>query len=274
MLLANLLFSFVDASTKWLLASGLVALQLAFMRYFVHFAITVVDSRRAVNRGRKLTWRTQGLVLLRALCLVSSTGANFIALGHLPLAVSSAILFLSPVIVCLFSAVVLREEVRRAHWWAIAIGFAGVLVMIRPFDGTVNWYAVLMLWPATGMAVYALLTRRLVKEVPPGMMQLYTGALGSAALLPFAMVAWHWPTGALNWALFFGIGAFAWAGHEALTRAHAYATANTLMPFGYSFVIYLSIAGWLIFGDVPDLMTLVGSLAIMASGLTIWKLNR
>lgn len=274
MLLANLLFAFVDTSTKWLLASGFVALQLAFMRYLVHFAITLVDVRRRANRNATLSWKTRGLVFVRAFCLISSTVANFIALRHLPLAVSSAILFVAPVIVCLLSALVLRERVKLGHWLAIVCGFSGVIVMIRPFDGTINLYAVLMLYPATGMAIYALLTRKLAHSVRPSTMQFYTGALGSAVLLPFAILNWQWPTDPLNWVLFIMIGAFAWAGHEAMTRAHSYTTANVLMPFGYSFVIYLSFASWLVFDEAPDLTTILGSSMIVASGFAIWHLNR
>lgn len=273
MLLANLLFSFVDTATKWLLGSGLAVLQLAFMRYASHFAITAIDLRRTPV-PRLSTWRLRGLVWLRAFCLISATCVNFLALGMLPLAVTSAILFLAPVLVCLFAGVILGERVGPWHWGAIFLGFLGVLIVVDPFGEGVNLYAFLMLYPATGMAFYSILTRLLADQVRPSIMQFATGALGTAVLLPFGLLAWVPPETALQWVLLIGIGVFAWAGHEAMTRAHAHADASVLMPFGYSFVIYLSLAGWLVFDEVPGPATLIGSCVICVAGLMIWRLNR
>jgi drug/metabolite transporter (DMT)-like permease len=270
MLVANLLFSFVDTSTKWLLGAGLAAFQLAFARYFVHFLITAVDTRRAGHRHEVLTGRQTVLVGLRAFCLVSATVANFFALGHLSLAVTSSLLFLSPVLVCLFSGVVLQERVTTAQWMFICIGFGGVLLVVQPFGVGINWYALLMLYPAAGMAFYSILTRKLAGQVSAARMQLVTGALGSVVLALPAIWVWQMPEGFVGWTLFLLIGAFAWAGHEAMTRAHFQADASLLMPFGYSFVIYLSVASWLVFNDVPDGLTLAGCLTVVLSGLGLW----
>lgn len=274
MLLANLFFAFVDTSTKWLISVGFLALQLAFIRYLMHFVITVVDMRRNKLSEAPLTGRQKVIIVIRAFCIISGTVANFIALGHLPLAVSSAILYLSPVLVCLISGLFLSERLKFTHWLAILAGFAGVLIVIRPFGEDVNWYAALMLYPATVFALYAILTRQLAGQVSPARMQFATGALGTLVLFPVALFNWHTPQSLLEWALYLAIGALAWAGHEALTRAHAYAPASTLMPFGYSFVIYLTIAGWLVFGHVPDGPSVLGAFIISCAGLAIWKINR
>jgi drug/metabolite transporter (DMT)-like permease len=71
-----------------------------------------------------------------------------------------------------------------------------------------------------------------------------------------------------------GIGIFAWAGHELLTRAHGFAPASTLMPFGYSFIIYLTIWSMLIFGHVPDTWTILGAAIIIVSSMIIWARER
>ncbi|MCH2077261.1 MAG: DMT family transporter [Rhodobacteraceae bacterium] len=270
-LLANLLFAFVDTSTKWLSGAGLAVLQLAFMRYAVHLAITGVDIGRVPCAS--LPWRTHALVGFRAFCLISATVVNFHALGQLPLSVTAAILYLAPVITCLLGWLILGERIGIGHLGAIIFGFAGVLIIVRPFDDDVNLYALLMLYPATAMSLYAVLTRMLTGQVRPGLMQFYTGVLGTAVLAPAGYIFWENPETTLGWILLFAIGAFAWAGHEALTRAHAYAGASTLMPFGYSFVIYLSLAGWIVFGNVPDLATIIGAFVICAAGLIIWRLR-
>ena len=137
-----------------------------------------------------------------------------------------------------------------------------------------NWYAVLMLYPAIGMALYQVLSRKLAPVVRPGVLQFYTGALGTFALAPFGLWFWDSPSTAYEWTLLFGIGAFAWAGHEALTRAHSHAEASLLAPFGYSFVVYLTLAGLIFFADPPETSTLVGATLIVAAGLYIWNVDR
>lgn len=271
MLVANLLFSVVDTSTKWLIAGGLVAIQMAFMRYAIHFAITLVDSGARLRGRRAISTRTRALIVLRAFCLISGTSVNFIALGHLPLSVSSAILYLSPVFICLFARPILGEIISVHHWIGIGFGFLGVLLILVPWGEPFNWYAVLMLYPAGVFALYQVLTRKLSGAVPPSTLQFYTGLLGTVVLLPFAYFAWVTPTSPLQWGLLLSIGAFAWLGHEILTRAHAFSKASTLAPFGYSFVIYLSIAGMLVFNEVPQVNVVIGALVIISSGLYVWR---
>ena len=269
MLLANLLFAFVDTSTKWLLATGLVVIQLAFMRYAVHFGFTLV-LRGLSKAPPALAAKTHGLVLFRAFLLVSATVVNFTALGHLPLSITSAILFFSPVFVCLFAQPMLGERITPHQWGGVVTGFVGVLLIVWPFDATINWYAVLMLYPAAALAMYQVMTRMLAGVVEANVLQLYTGGLGTIVLLPFALLAWQAPASPMAWTLLFAIGAFAWAGHEALTRAHAYAAASTLAPFGYSFVIYLSLAGWYFFSEIPAMNVVLGTAFIFGAGALLW----
>lgn len=271
---ANLLFSAVDTSTKWLLGAGLVVFQLAFMRYAVHFAITLVER---VLRGKptaSLPRSVRGLMVLRSFCLVSATLANFVALGHLSLAVTSALLYTSPLFICVFARVILGEAIRPAHLVSIALGLVGALIILWPFGEPLNWYAVLMLYPAMGMALYQVLSRKLAPHVTPAVLQFYTGAMGTVALLPFAALSWQMPSTGTEWGLLIAIGAFAWAGHEALTRAHAYAPASTLAPFGYSFVFYVTFAGIIVFSYIPTLSTLIGAGLIILGGLYIWAADR
>lgn len=272
-LLANLLFSFVDTSTKLLIGFGLVVFQLAFMRYAVHFAISAAERILRGSPPGTLPAPVIKIALLRSFCLVSATLANFVALGHLPLSVTSALLYLSPLFVCLFARAVLDEEITGAHWISIAMGLAGALLILWPFGEPINWYAVLMLYPAMAMALYQVLTRKLSGQVRPGTLQLYTGVMGTVALAPFAALTWVTPDRPIAWVLLFAIGVFAWAGHEALTRAHDHAPASILAPFGYSFVIFLTLAGIVVFGDVPSPSVLVGASLIVGGGLYVWRRN-
>lgn len=271
MLLANLLFSFVDTSTKWLIGTGLVAVQLAFMRYAVQFALTIVEQGWRFKSRPVLSWRLRGVVSLRAFCLVSATLVNFIAIGHLPLSITSAILFLAPVFVCLFAGPMLGEDISTRHWIGVAFGFLGVLIILWPFGKPISWYAVLMIYPATAIGLYQVLTRKLSGIVSSDVLQLYTGGLGTLVLLPVALFAWVSPSTWLAWVLMLAIGGFAWAGHQALINAHDYAAASTLAPIGYSFVIYLTLAGWLIFDEIPTVNVAVGALMIFGAAMFAWR---
>lgn len=270
MLLAYFFFAMIDTSVKWLVLAGLHAFQLSFMRYAGHFAISLI----AIGRGGVSIERFQtaraGVVLLRSALLVSSTLFNFIALNYLSLTVTSAIMFSAPIIVCALSVPLLGEKVGPWRWFAIALGFSGVLVVMRPFGDGFHWAEILSAYNAFALALYSILTRQLSGVVAAETMQFYTGALGTIVLLPFAIMTWSMPASTLDWSLMILLGVWGWCGHELLTRAHGFAPANTLMPFTYSFMIYLTIASFLVFSNIPDKWTILGAMIVVVSGLIIW----
>ncbi|ABG30368.1 EamA/RhaT family transporter [Roseobacter denitrificans] len=271
MLVAWYFFAMVDVSAKWLALAGYPAFQLVFMRYAGHLVISVgmiAKDGMALDRFRTdHIW----LVLSRALLLISATLGNFYALSYLPLTIISAIMFSSPIIVCFLSMTILKEQIGPWRWGAILLGFAGVLIVIRPFGETFHPAMILPLYNATALALYSLMTRRLAGIVATETQQLYLGALGTMLTLPFALWFWIPPQSLLDTALLVGLGVMGWGGHQLLTNAHRFAPANTLMPYTYSFMIYIAAFSWLIFGDVPDFWVVVGALVIVASGLVIWK---
>lgn len=271
MLAAWGLFSLVDTSAKWLGLAGMAAFQLAFMRYAGHFAMSLAMlARGGLTRARLQTDHPWQLIS-RSFLLVSATLSNFYALQFLPLAVVSAIIFSSPVIVCFLSVTVLREKVGLWRWFAILLGFIGVLIVVRPFGVAFHPAMLLILYNATALALYAIMTRQLAGKVATDTMQFYMGAVGMIVLLPGAIWTWQGPQNATELALLLSIGPLAWAGHQMLIRAHHFGTANQLMPFTYSFLIYMALLGYLVFGAAPDRGALMGALVIMGAGLIIWK---
>ncbi len=271
MLMAWLFFSLVDLGAKWLALAGVPAFQLAFMRYAGHFVISVgVIAKGGIEAGRFKTdhpWQ----VISRALLLISATVFNFYALRFLPLTVVSAIMFSSPVIVCFLSVFVLKESVGPWRWAAIILGFLGVLVVVRPFGSAFHPTMLLIVYNATALALYSIMTRRLSGVVAVDTMQFYLGLTGTVVLLPFAIWFWVQPENTWSLIVLIGLGVFGWCGHQLLTNAHRFGTANQLMPFTYSFLIYVAIWGYLFFDTVPDAFTLAGAALIMAAGLIIWK---
>lgn len=264
-------FTVTDTSVKYLAVLSFPAIQLAFMRYFPHFIIStiVLWQRKAPIRTPRL-----GICLLRGALLASATVCNFVTLAYLPLSITGAIMFASPIILCALSWPLLGERVGPWRWLAIMLGFIGVLVVIRPFGETVHWIAILNVYNATALALYSVLTRKIAGEVAPETMQFWMGIVGVVAFLPGAIWFWVDPGPLLHWVLMIVAGVAAWTGHEFFSRAHSYAPANTLMPYTYSFLLYLALASYLVFGEVPDGWTLVGSAIIMLSGLIIWHRTR
>lgn len=271
MLAAWLLFSLVDTGAKWLAVAGIPAFQLAFMRYAGHFVISIgVVAKGGWSVDRFKTdhlWQ----VVSRAVLLVTATLSNFYALHFLPLTVASAIMFSSPVIVCFLSISILGEKVGPWRWGAILLGFIGVLIVVRPFGTAFHPAMLLIIYNATALAFYSIMTRKLSGIVAVDTMQFYLGLVGTSIMAPFAI--WAWVAPASGWAMtvLLGLGVMGWAGHQFLTNAHRFGSANQLMPFTYSFLIYVAIWGYLLFGTVPDFWTLIGAFVIMLAGLIIWK---
>ena len=270
MLGAYFLFSFLDLSVKWLLLAGFHSFQMAFMRYFGNFVVALVLVIKQGNARAVLMTDHLGAILFRSSMLISATVLNFVALTYLQVTTTSAILFSAPIIVCLLSMPMLGERVGPWRWFAIGLGFSGVLIVIRPFGEAFHWAMLLSVWNAFAMALYSILTRRLSASVASNTLQFYMGGLGSLALAPFAIGYWVMPDTPLPYVLLAMLGVWGYAGHELLTHAHRLAPANVVMPYTYSFMIYLTIGSYLIFAHVPDGMTVIGALVIVVSGLLIW----
>ncbi|WP_171128558.1 MULTISPECIES: DMT family transporter [unclassified Ruegeria] len=271
MLLAWLAFSIVDLGAKWLAVAGIPAFQLAFMRYAGHFVISLGVVAKGGLGLRRFQTDHPWQVISRALLLVSATVFNFYVLQFLSLAVVSAIMFSSPVIVCFLTVFVLKEKVGPWRIGAIILGFLGVLIILRPFGTVFHPAMLLIVYNATALALYSIMTRKLSGVVAVDTMQFYLGLTGTVVLLPFALWFWVQPDNIGGVLILIALGVFGWVGHQLLTNAHRFGTANQLMPFTYSYLIYMAIWGYLVFGTVPDARTLTGAALIMSAGLIIWK---
>jgi len=271
MLVAWFIFSFVDTGAKWLAVAGIPAFQLAFMRYAGHFGISIAMIARGGITADRFKTDHLWAVVSRAILLVTATLSNFYALQFLPLTVVSAIVFSSPVIVCFLSIYMLGERVGPWRWCAILLGFIGVLIVVRPFGTTFHPAVLMIVYNATALAFYSMMTRKLSGIVAVETMQFYMGLVGTLLMLPFAIWTWVQPETSFGMLVLIALGIFGWAGHQLLTNAHRFGTANQLMPFTYSFLIYVAMWGYLFFGTIPDFWTMIGAIVIMCAGLIIWK---
>ncbi len=272
MVLAVTGFAGIDTSAKWLIEDGMPTAQVVFVRYAMHLVIVValaLASGDAVQRTGN-----PGAIVLRGLVLLGSTILNFWALGFLPLTMTAAILFSVPLWVCLLSIPLLGEQVGPRRWAAILVGFGGILVVTRPWSGTVHWAAVLSLGASLCGALYAILTRRLAGRDSTATQQFYAALVATLGTAPVAFSDWAWPGGAAGWIAFFAVGGFGWLSHQLMIVAHRYAPASTLAPFSYTQIVAMAASSWLIFAQPPDGWVIAGAAIVVASGLYIWLRER
>lgn len=271
MLAAMASFTVLDTAAKYVTQHMPTAVAV-FFRYF----IALLFSALVVWKGGGVPLlRTRHVYLqaLRGFFLLASTMLNFVAMSYLQLAQTAAISFTIPLWVCALSGPLLGEVVGLRRWLAVAAGFAGVLVIMRPGTGSFHWAMLLSLGTALMGALYNLTTRKVGGADKAETSLFYVGLFGSlGAALP-ALVHWQMPQG-WQWLPLVIMGVAGTAGHLMLIQAHRLAPASALAPFVYTQMIWMIIAGYLVFNNVPDLWTLVGAAIVVASGIYVFARER
>ncbi|MEM8877565.1 MAG: DMT family transporter [Pseudomonadota bacterium] len=265
MCLAIFFFSLLDANVKWLTATFATA-QIVFMRFLVHWLLTFVMV--PPTRLPEL-WRTKrlGLQLLRASLLVATTTFNFLAVRYLQLSETVSIFFAGPLIVALLAGPILGEWVGPRRLIAILIGFCGVLVVMRPGLGGLPWQVIYSVGAVSTYALLAIVTRIIAPTEHSHTAHFYTGLLGSALFLPLAWQSWITPPDMITAAFLCTTGLFGLIGHQFMIAGHARAPAPVLAPFTYTGLLWMTAFGFMLFGDIPTLWTMLGASIVIASGL-------
>ena len=261
---AVFMFSAMDTLAKHMLKSYPMS-ALMWARYMVHILVMAV--LLGPRMGMRLL-RTSHLWLqmLRGVLLLASTIFFYFALRYLPLAEAAAISFVGPVLTALLSGPMLGDKVSRQQWFAVLLGFTGVLIIMRPGGGVVSLAAVFPLATAVLFSVYQIVTRRLSGREHPYTTLFYTAVVG--AVITSIAVPLHWVTPTLVQAGFIVcIGLLGGLGHLLLIRAMEHTSPSTLAPFVYSQLIWSTLLAYLAFGDFPEPMTLFGMVVVVAAGL-------
>ena len=270
--LCYMLFTVLDGSAKWLVAS-VPLIVVVWLRFAIH--VLVAGAVLLPIRGKSL-FATDHLRwhLTRAVMFVAMTGINFWALQYLQLTVTASIYFIVPILIALIGSQMLGEKLDAGRWAAIIAGFAGVLIIVRP--GSAEFHPAMLLSLANALlyAIFQLMTRRLAAYDSPETIQ-FLPAVGATILLaPVAVVGWESPDGWLEWGVLCLMGVFGGLGHYLLALAHRYAPATVLAPFLYQQVIYAAIFGYLVFGDVPSVAVWIGAAVVITSGLYLFARER
>jgi drug/metabolite transporter (DMT)-like permease len=210
----------------------------------------------------------QPMVAVRVAGEAGATASFLIALAHLPIANVSAVLQALPLAVTMGAALVFKEGVGWRRWLAIAIGFAGVLIIVRPgFEGF-SIYSLLALACVASCAVRDLATKRIPQAIPTLLVSTTTAlamtVLGAALLVP--MGGWTPMTGEST-ALLALAAVLVVIGYQFIIMAMRMGDISFIAPFRYTALLWSILLGLFIFGDVPDLPMILGAIVIVGSGL-------
>lgn len=259
------MFTVMDAMAKYLSRYYPVP-GIVWARYAFHLLFVLVILGPRMKLGLVRTKRP-GLQIVRGMLLAASSMLFFSALKFMPMAEASSISFVAPMLVTLLGVILLKEKVEPARWVAVAAGFIGVLIIIRPGSGIFAWVAVLPLATAATFAGYQILTRKLAGVDSPYTSLFYSGLIGTVMLAVVLPFQWTTPATIVHALMLPTIGFIGGMSHLILIRAYDQAAVSTLAPFSYTQLIWVILIGYLVFGDFPDRWSLTGIGVIMASGI-------
>jgi len=274
MVLASVCFAALDATAKYLVdETNIPVAQVTWLRFATHVLFSAVVLWPFAFRPSLRSAKPM-IQVVRSCFMIATTVLNFIALKYLQLDQSVTIFFLTPLIVAALAGPLLGEWVGWHRVLAIAAGFVGVLVVMHPGIGSFHWAMLLVLGATLGFALYNISTRYLAAFDPPAVTQTYTPLVGVLVMTPFGLAAWQWPQEWWLWVLFAGLGFWGGLGHWLLILAHRAAPAPVLAPYMYLGLIWMSFAGYFVFGDIPTAWTLGGGAIVIVAGLYLLARER
>lgn len=271
MVLATLCFAIADALAK-LLTEQYPFMQVIWLRGF--FGLLLIGGVILGSGNlQHFATRRPGWHLSRTLVGIVLTAGIFTGLKYLPLAEVTALVFANPLIIALWSSLVLKEPVRRSTFVAILLGLAGVILVVRPTPDHFHFAHLFMLGFAAATAFLIITARRLsdTESVLALNFYLYPGILVFASFWAFRN--WVAPD-LLDWLIFFGISFFATVALFSVTKAMRYALPTRVAPFDYTRIIWTVLIGYIFWGEMPDAITWMGILIIVSCGLYIVTRDR
>ena len=213
------------------------------------------------------------LHVARAIFLFVANFSFMAALRYLPLTEANVVGFVSPLLLTALTSLVLGEKVGFGGWIAVTAGFIGVLTVLQPGTSLFQWAALLPLIMAMCAACYHVMTPVVARVEDPAISIVFLGVIGSICMT--VIVPWFWTEpDALGWVMLGLIGVLGTFGHVLIVRAFAHAPASMLAPFFYVHLLWATVYGWLIFGDVPTLATIIGGMFIIVSGFYVYRYGK
>ena len=282
-------FSINDVAIKFL-SGGYALHQVVLIRSVIGLVIIMVLIAPLTNGWAIARTKRLPMHMLRGLCVVFANMTFFLGLAAMPLADAVAIFFVSPLVITIFSVVFLGELVGPRRWAAIAVGFVGALIMMRPGTTAFQLASLLPLAAAFCYAGIHIITRRIGGTESAATMAFYIQimfivvclAMGLAVgdgrfgdqtdpSLVFLLRAWSWPLVA-DYPVFLIIGVGIAIGGYLISQAYRVSEASYVAPFEY-LALPMSVAwGMMFFAEFPDGWDYFGMSLILGAGMfTIWR---
>lgn len=262
MVAAAIVFTFNAGVVKELGLLGVDSLQTVFARSFVGFCVilpfVLIRGLPAVRTGQVSLHLSQGVAGTVALM------AHFYAWTRLPLADVTALIFTQPLFALLLAVIILKVRVNAERWLATAVGFLGVLAMVRPGAAGFDPAAVVALFAGFAIALQLILVARLPEGEKELAMLFYLGLVGVLITIGPAIAVWQTPT--MKEAVLLVVNGLLGVGHQAMIfRAFRIGDATYVAPFDYSKIVVAAVIGFLYFGEIPDALSALGAGVIVVS---------
>ncbi len=270
MCIACALFPIMNGIVK-LLAVTYEPQQIVWFRIVSHLVLVAAVFMPQMGLGLLRT-RQIGTQFVSSVMMLLSTLFFFSAVKYVPVAEAISVTFVAPLAVVLLAWPLLGERITLFRLAAVIVGFGGVLVVIRPGSAVFQWASVLLLGSAICYAIYQILIRRLAGIDAPATSIFYSVLLGAILMSLWLPLVWKTPVAWTEWALLCSLGVFGALGHYCVAKAMTYASANFVAPFNYTQMIGSVIVGYLMFAEVPDFYTWLGTAVIVGAGLMVsWQ---
>lgn len=273
MCLASLIFSMQDALSRYL-GSNYPPVLVVMLRYwfFALFAIALA-ARQPGGLRAAIRTRHPWLQMARGLLLVTEILVMIVAFVRLGLVETHAAFIAHPLMIVALSGPVLGERVGWRRWAAVAVGFAGILIILQPGVRVFSPWAALPLLSALMFAVYALLTRMVSADDDATTSLFWTGVAGAAGIT-VAGLGQLQPLAPADWLPMATLCVTGAAGHYLLIRAYSLAEASSLQPYSYTQLIWVSLIGLVFLGEKVGANVIIGMIVIVGAGLFTWWRER
>jgi drug/metabolite transporter (DMT)-like permease len=259
-------FAVMDATIKWLTADFPVTQVVALRSWF---GLPLLCLLAYFEGGLPALKTRRPLVHVGRYALVLALSFSFFwALSQMKLVDAVAITFTVPIFITALSVPLLKEPVGWHRWLAIGVGFCGVLIMLRPGVGVFQWAALVVLGSAVVYALLMITTRAFKATESTASLMLYPQLGMSLTGIVFAPFFWVTPSLA-DLGLFAVAGMFGSVGVMCVTHAFRLGPAAVISPFEYSALIWATLLGYFLWGELPDAITLAGAVIVISSGLYI-----
>lgn len=271
MIATSLVFALQDGISRHL--GGAYNVYMVVMIRFWFFAAFATTLAARSPGGLRAATRSHypAVQVFRGALLVAEVCTMVFAFVRLGLIESHAVFTGYPLLVAALSGPVLGEKVGWRRWTAIGVGFVGMLIILQPGVAVFSPWALVPLAASFMFALYGLLTRMVARKDAASVSFFWTGIGGAIAITPLGL--WFWePMSAGDWGWMLALCCTAILGHWLLIRAYAVAEASAVQPFAYLQLVFISMLGITLFGEVLRVNVIIGAAVVVAAGIfTLWR---